>query len=90
MVTGPTRRGRQCRTNTCTIHSKNGNTASIATGTSASVNCQSPTTIRARQGDQQRTPIIHGDGCFQNSLTASASEKPRRSGRRDEVATGFT
>ena len=47
IVNRPTRFGRQCRTNTWTIHSKNGKSASITNGTTASVNCQSPTMIRA-------------------------------------------
>ena len=31
-----------------------------------------------RQRRPNATPIIHGDGCLQNSRTASASVKPRR------------
>ena len=45
-------------------HSKNGNSASITTGTSASVICQSPTTMRAVSAAATSLPITHGDGCF--------------------------
>ena len=88
MVSRPRRFGRQCRTNTWTIHSKNGNSASITSGTSASVSCQSPTMMRAVSAATNIAPIIHGDGCFQNSRPASASVKPFRVGRSVEVVIG--
>ena len=77
----PTRLGRQCRMNTWMTHSKNGNSASITTGTSASVICQSPTTMRAAAAAASVAPIIHGEGCFQNSHHASQSVKPLRAVR---------
>jgi hypothetical protein len=84
MVTGPTRRGRQCNTHTCTIHSNNGNAASITTGVSASDRRQSPTTIRAVSAATSSVPIIHGDGCRQNAMAAPPRDVERR---RDSAAS---
>ena len=81
MVSLPTCFGRQCRTNTWTTHSKNGNSASITSGTSASLTCQSPMTMRAVSAAANTAPITQGEGCFQNSRPASRRVNPLRVGR---------
>ncbi len=81
MVSLPTVFGRQCRTNTWMTHSKNGNSASMTTGTRASLICQSPMTTRAVSAAVKIAPITQGDGCFQNSRPASRRVNPLRVGR---------
>ncbi|MCW2687946.1 MAG: hypothetical protein JWR37_2836 [Mycobacterium sp.] len=63
------------------IHSKNGMSAIIASGTSGSVICQSPKTIRMVSAETSVAAITHGDGWFQNSRQASESVKPLRTVR---------
>jgi hypothetical protein len=85
MVSLPMRFGRQCRMNMWMTHSKNGNPASITTGTSVSAICQSPTTMRAAMATASVPPIIQGEGCFQYSRHASRSVKPLRAARSVEM-----
>ena len=75
MVSLPMRFGRQCRMNTWTAHSKNGNNASITTGTSASVICQSPTTMRACQRGGQSGANHPGGGVFPELATRIAQRE---------------
>ena len=81
MVSPPIVFGRQCRTNTWTTHSKKGNSASITTGTSASLSRQSPAAMRAVSADTKMVPITQGDGCFQNSMPAFRRVNALRVGR---------
>ena len=81
-MTPPTRFGRQCRMNTWTIHSKNGNSASITSGHDRvgdlPVADDDPRGHRADNGDANHPR----GGCFQNSRRASASVNPFAYGAR--------
>ena len=74
-VTGPTLRGRQCSTPTCTTHSITGNSASSPTGSSSSNQLPPPTSTRAVTAASSEVAISHGLGWRQNCAPRTAERQ---------------